>query len=334
MMKKKKSKFVIAIEFLLFEFIFTIVTGGAILFYGPFNTVRKMFVGAAMTTANHKYLATTFLSQKRIDEILHGDSAAASTNSNGEEQDINMIKVDNSHSDKVEKFTIKGKKFDGYILLISDPTRVKIGYTKKMGKEGERTSKIAEDHNAVAAINGGGFSDNTGGSWGGTAAIPSGILMVDGKSIYNSVDESCKCSTVGFDSKGRMYVGKHSINELKSLGVKDALSFDLPGVDSILLVNGKSQIRGDGGAGPAPRTAIGQREDGTVVMLVVDGRQLLKNGATLQDLVQIMLEQKVKNAINLDGGSSTTMYYDGEVVNNPSDIYGERVVNNAFYVLP
>lgn len=333
-MKKKKSKAKIIIGFILFEFVFTVVTGTAILFYGPFATVRKMFVGAAMTTANHKYLATTFLSQKRIDEILHGDSVQASSSKSSEEQDINMINVNNTHSDKIEKLTISGKKFDGYILLISDPTRIKVGYTKKMGKEGERTSQIAEEHGAAAAINGGGFSDNTGGSWGGTAAVPSGILMSEGNSVYNSVDEDSKCSAVGFDSKGRMYVGKHSINELKKLGIKEALSFDIDGIDSILLVNGKSQIKGDGGAGPAPRTAIGQREDGTVVMVVVDGRQIFKQGATLQDMVQIMIEQKVKNAINLDGGSSSTMYYDGEVINNPSDIYGERVVNNALYVLP
>lgn len=336
--KKKKSIFKSIIKFLAFEVVFTMVTLPLLLIYGPFETPKRMYVGAAMSTANHKYLATMFLSNAQIDKIMHGDAVATvSASVDSQEIDKSLIKIDSSHSDKIEKSIIKHPRYDGYILTISDPRRVKVGYTKKIGKEGERTSQIAEDHNAIAAINGGAFSDNTGGSYGGTGSIPSGILMVNGEVVYQTVKDDDKISTLAFDANGTMYISRYSINDLKRLKIKDATSFEINGLDSILMINGKSLIKGDGGAGPAPRTAIGQKKDGSIVMVVIDGRGasgLTKMGATLGDLVEIMKLQGVQNAMNLDGGSSSTMYYDGEVINNPSDWSGERTVNNAIYVTP
>lgn len=336
--KKKKSLVKSVIKFLAFELVFTMVTLPLLLIYGPFETPKRMYVGAAMSSANHKYLATIFLSNDKIDKIIHENAATTvSASVNNEEIDKSLIKIDNSHSDKVEKSIIKHPRYDGYIITIADPKRVKVGYTNKLGKEGERTSQIAEDHNAIAAINGGAFSDKTGGSYGGTGSIPAGILMVDGKVVYQTVKDDEKISTLAFDANGTMYVSRYSINDLNRLKIKDATSFEIPGLDSILMINGKSLIKGDGGAGPAPRTAIGQKKDGSIVMVVIDGRGasgLTKMGATLGDLVEIMKLQGVQNAMNLDGGSSSTMYYDGEVINNPSDWSGERTVNNAVYVTP
>lgn len=334
---KKKNRIKRFITFIIFEILFAMLTFLPILLYGPFTTAKRMFVGAAMSSAKHQYLAKWFLSDKEINKIINGDSVSASSSTSNEKINTSMINIKSDHSDKIEKSEISHARYNGYILVISDPTRVRIGCTNKFGKEGERTSQIAEDHKAVAAINGGGFTDNTGGSWGGTASLPTGILIVDGKVIHNTVSNDQKTSTIAFDSKGMMYVGKFNVNDLKKLNAKDALSFEIPNIPSILMLNGKSMISGDGGGGPAPRTAIGQKADGTIVMVVIDGRgasSVTKMGATLGDLVQIMKMQGVQNAMNLDGGSSATMYYDGEVINNPSDWSGERVVNNAVYVTP
>ena len=99
--------------------------------------------------------------------------------------------------------------------------------------------------------------------------------------------------------------------------------------------SGKSTIKsGDGGWGIAPRTAIGQRKDGAILMLVIDGRQTRSVGATLKDVQNTMLQYGAVNATNLDGGSSASMYYEGEVINNPSDPLGERSVPSAIYVKP
>jgi exopolysaccharide biosynthesis protein len=127
-----------------------------------------------------------------------------------------------------------------------------------------------------------------------------------------------------------LIVGKHSVNQLKEYGVQEAVSFGPP-----LLVNGKSTItRGDGGWGIAPRTAIGQTEDGRVLLLAIDGRNLHSVGATLRDVQDVLKKYGAVNAANLDGGSSTTMVLNGSIINKPSDVLGERAVSTAFLVIP
>ena len=101
-----------------------------------------------------------------------------------------------------------------------------------------------------------------------------------------------------------------------------------------LVVNGQKTItHGDGGWGIGPRTAIGQRRDGTVLFLVIDGRQVgYSVGASLADVQNIMYEQGAYIAANLDGGSSSTLYLNGKVVNKPADLLGERMIPTAFIV--
>ena len=83
---------------------------------------------------------------------------------------------------------LTGKRFKGYILVINDPTRIKVGYSSMLGKEGQLTSEIARDNNAIAAINGGGFTDGVSGSlWTGTGANPEGIIMSGGKIVFNNI---------------------------------------------------------------------------------------------------------------------------------------------------
>lgn len=77
------------------------------------------------------------------------------------------------------------------MLIVHDPTRVKVGYSKKLGVAGELTSKIAKDNNAVAAINGGGFTDRSSedSEWTGTGGKPTGILMSEGNVISNDIND-------------------------------------------------------------------------------------------------------------------------------------------------
>lgn len=101
-----------------------------------------------------------------------------------------------------------------------------------------------------------------------------------------------------------------------------------------LIVDGKKMItEGDGGWGVGPRTAIGQKKDGTVLFLVIDGRQPgYSIGATLRDVQDILFEKGCYIAANLDGGSSSTLYLNGKVVNKPADLLGERMIPTAFIV--
>ncbi len=197
-----------------------------------------------------------------------------------------------------------------------------------MGKMGERTSKMAERHGAVAAVNGGGFRDvsSTGKLWTGTGAYPEGLVISNGKVIYNDFKSGQKANITAFTKEGLLVVGDHTVDELLKMGVVEALSFR-----NTLIINGKPIPYNEG---INPRTAIGQKQDGTIVLLVIDGRRGIKQGATLEEVENILLQRGVVNASNLDGGSSSTMYYKGKVINRPCNWDGERTVATSIYVEP
>mgnify|MGYP001567210762 FL=1 len=116
---------------------------------------------------------------------------------------------------------------------------------------------------------------------------------------------------------------------MKKVGVTEALSFG-----PALIVNGRKSItKGNGNWGIAGRTAIAQRRDGSIILLVIDGRQIGSIGVTLREVQDILYsEYGAYNASNLDGGSSSTMFYDDEVINSPSDPLGERSIPSIIYV--
>jgi exopolysaccharide biosynthesis protein len=326
--KSKKHILRNILMFFAFEFVFTAITAPFIVFRGPFENVKRTVVGAAMTTLKHQYIAKAFLSDSEIKEIL-GKSEIDSTR----QQNVNSLSsFANNHDDSIEREDISdGTKFKGYMLIVHDPTRVKVGYSKKLGVAGELTSNIAKDNNAVAAINGGGFTDSSSkdSEWTGTGGEPVGLLMSNGKILHNDEkDNNKKQEVMAITKEGQLLVGYHSLNELKELDVTEAISFG-----PALVINGEGTIKsGDGNWGIAPRTAIGQRKDGAILMLVIDGRQTTSVGASLRDVQNIMIKYGAVNATNLDGGSSSTMYYKGKVINNPCDPLGERSVPSAIYV--
>ena len=324
--KNKKVSGKTLIMFLLFEFIFTACTFPFLLLYGPFNNAKSTYVGAAMTSMTHQYLATWFLSEEKINKIL-GNNSTEATDETTNASEINIPKV---KDDTIEFYELADNpKFTGYYLVVKDPTRVKVGHTTKLNEEGQTTSQIAENYNAVAAVNGGAFVDQSSTSqWTGNGGIPSGIVMSGGEVVHNDLGEGNKTELLAIDKQGVMIVGKYSIVDLKERKIQEALSFG-----PTLVVNGKmTPMSGDGGWGIAPRTAIGQRQDGAIILLVIDGRGVGSLGATLKETQEIMYQLGAVNAMNLDGGKSTTLYYDGEVRNTPSNSMGERAIPTAIIV--
>ena len=137
-----------------------------------------------------------------------------------------------------------------------------------------------------------------------------------------------KRDVVALTKSGKLLVGRHTINEMKKDGVTEAVSFG-----PAIIVNGKKTINsGDGGWGIAPRSAIAQRNDGAIILIVIDGRQINSLGATLREMQDELYEFGAYNAANLDGGSSSTLIYKNEVINNPCDSLGERSVPSIIYV--
>ncbi len=318
--KKLLSKRIALI--LLAELIISILIFPILLLYGPFETVKKVYVGAAMGSMSHQYLATWFLSEEQITKII-----GEKTESYDDKTDINVVNIPKNKDESIELYEIADNpKFKGYYLLVKDPSRIKIGLTSKLGTEGETTSEIANNNGAIAAINGGAFVDKTSVNWTGTGACPDGIVMSEGKKVWNSLEYDGKSDLFAITKKGVLIVGQYSQKELEELDVQEALSFN-----PALIINGnKMDMTEDGGL--APRTAIGQREDGTIILLVIDGRSLSSVGASYTDVQEVLYKLGAINAINLDGGRSTTMYYDGNVVNSLSNTMGERTIPTAVIV--
>ena len=311
--------------FLAFEFLFLCLTTPFFIFFGPFEEVKRTVVGASWSTFSHQFIARFFLTDVAIERIL-GSAYAVDPTANGEQ--LQELKFGNSHDQKIEVYNIDGGDFEGKLMVVHDPTRIAVGYSSQIPKAGETTSTIAKKYGAAAAINAGGFLDR---GWTGTGGTPMGFIIHEGEVVHNTAkNEKVKQDTVAFTKEGMLIVGKHTVSQLKKLGVTEGVSFGPP-----LIVNGKPTIsNGDGGWGIAPRSAIGQKETGEVLLLVIDGRTLDSFGATLKDVQDILLNYGAVNAANLDGGSSTTMYFNGNVINKPSDKLGERTVPTTFIVVP
>lgn len=324
--KNKKKKFSLKkfIFFLIYQVIFISVTGVLLVFHGPFENVKNILVGTAMFTYKHQYIATMFLSKDEISKIVSKPKM-------NDKQSVGAINIDGIDDKSITRYNVHQNRFDGYILEIRDPKRVKVACTGKRGVQGQRVSEMAEEKGTIAAINGGGFFDknNTGKEWVGTGAYPEGIVISDGKTISKNVKDNEEVDVMAFNGEGELIVGKRSYNELKQMNIKEALTFN-----RTLIVDGKPQVEDDGEQGLQPRTAIGQKKDGTVVFIAIDGRKVFKEGASLKDVQDILLDRGVCNAGNLDGGASTTMYYKGEIINNPCNSTGERTVATCFYVEP
>ena len=288
--------------------------------FPPFETLRSLWVSSAMTSMNHQYLAKWFFNDAKIQQILDSNKPLVLGNSNPSSINMNSTNKNNG----TELIDISQKGFKGYLLKVNDPGRVKVAATRYLGKIGERAEDIAKDTGAVAVINGGMFNDPQGNGSGGH---PQGILMSDGRILSKDYGVS-NYDVIGMNQSNVLVLGHYSLTHIKQMGIRDAVTFG-----PFLVVNGKPAItHGDGGWGIAPRTAIGQTKDGTILMLVIDGRQIGSLGATLKEVQDVMLEYGAYNVANLDGGASTVLYYHNQIVNHPSSPYGERHAPSFFIV--
>ena len=197
----------------------------------------------------------------------------------------------------------------GYMMIVQDPSRVFVGKPDSFGGSGLSVENMCKKYDAIGGINGGGYFDDGGGGSGG---IPTGLTVSEGV-FYNENAESG--IFIGFDQEGILHVGNMDTATAHDVGIRDGVTFSL---GPILVANGMPVDAVGITTGMNPRTAIGQRADGAVLMLVIDGRQAQSAGATYADLTEIMLDYGAINACNLDGGSSTAMWFDGDYVNNCS----------------
>lgn len=298
---------------------------GLFLFYGPFNFFRDFWITSAMTTMTHQYLATWFYNDDVINKVLsknHMVEVNDTTNPdlvNISDYNKNQTIYKNEYEKEIlehgdgalyKVIDIKGTSYQGYLVAIYDPSRVSIATTKYLGKRGEAITTVAKRENAIIAMNAGGFYDP---DWNSNGALPHGTVISNGVVVSDFDDANMSGGFVGFNKENKLVLGKFSREQAVSMGIRDAVEFG-----PFLIVNGKSSfVKGNGGWGIAPRTAIGQRSDGIVLLLVINGRLATSIGADMGDLTEIMENYGAVNAANMDGGSSSELVINNKIINHP-----------------
>ncbi len=321
---------------------------------GPSPTIGKLFVLSLKETSAGGFIADWYMSKEEISalQVERAEEEAEEINpsliklpQNQESQNGDPIDTDSEigfgdddpektddNQEKnlsgIEVHDVSGGTYNGKMLIIKDPTRVFVGTPDVYGEnaKGLSLSKMIEKYGAVGGTNAGGFIDPNGS---GTGGIPEGIVISRGELLWGDMNSSY--SLAGLDENGLLYVGKMTGAKAMELGLKYAVSYG-----PALIINGEPcNSKRSLGGGINPRTAIGQRDDGAILLLVVNGRQIDSLGATLDDLIEIMLSFGAINASNLDGGSSTLMKLNGEYLNTSSYILGgERVLASTILISP
>jgi exopolysaccharide biosynthesis protein len=295
------------------------------LFLTPPGEYIREYLAKTVITTQHRDWAWIFVGAQRRDQLVLEMQNITELNS-VERQDLHAVQFNKNRplESLVKVEDISGQFWKGKKMYVYDPRTIRVVVPGKQG-EGERITSMVQRTGAVAGVNGGGFNDPDGL---GNGFAPIGAIMSGGNILYTDQEGSIAQHIVGFTKEGTLIIGKYTINELLKLGVTEAVSF-YPRV----IANGKPLITsGDGGWGRAPRTAVGQKADGTVIFIVIDGRQTHSVGATLKEVQDLFLQDGVINAGFLDGGASSEMVYNDELVTKPSSRYGERRLPSAFLV--
>lgn len=301
---------------------------------------RNIWIETAMTTDQHKWLATWFFPDWLIDEVMSEqvdikDVSVTDIYGNqssdilgqanlvvGEKDKFGNTVFVNDLEENIVILEIKNSNFTGKLVLVDDPSRVFLGATDYKGSRGEFICDYLEKENAVVGVNASGFVDKGGVSLGGEIT---GQCIFQGE-YWGSYDSLY--TLVGFDKNDRLVVG--GIEDWDEYNIRDGMQYR-----PTLILDGKKVVEDSAGWGLQPRTVIGQCKNGVVLLLVIDGRQVgYSIGATMEDCADILLQYGAVTAGACDGGSSSVIGYDGEVINKPSarDMPTGRYLPNAWLV--
>ncbi len=309
-----------------------------ILAKGPSPTARDLFVRSVRETSAIGFLANIYFTDEEIAAIEKAEQVEEY-----KETDTSLITI-TKPEDKTENEgpvadewglidedgdgiileDVKGEGYSGYMMVVLDPSRVILGSVpKSYGGMGYTVEQMVEKFDAVAGTNAGGFDDPNGS---GNGSVPDTLVVFEGE-IYCE-GRGVNDGFVGLDKNHILHTGILTPAEIREREIQYGVCFG-----PVLITNGEVALAENNVGGLNPRTAIGQRSDGAILLLVIDGRQVISIGATYRDLVDIFLEYGAVNACNLDGGSSSMMWYGDGYVNNSASVIGIRPVPTAFVVL-
>ncbi len=296
-----------------------------LLFNGPSPAARNVLTMSLKEASATKWIPALFLGEKTVSEIensgkdLFADDIGNNANDDAQTSDPGTVQIDTSNSlnstsdewkdypDGIRIENVSGDTYNAYVMIVRDPSAVYLATsTDKFTTSipGHRITEQIEIEGAIAGINAGAFNDD--GSTSPTVgSVPQDLVVSHGKVVW----ESGKAPQEGFAgfNKDNVLVVAHSMTAAKAqeLNIRDGCCFG-----PVLIMDGQlnEQVYNIN-SGYNPRTAIGQRADGAVIMLCIDGRQAGSLGGTYADIINIMVEYGAVNACNLDGGSSSVMLY-------------------------
>jgi exopolysaccharide biosynthesis protein len=281
---------------------------GVFLFYGPFERFRLLWINTAMYSSHYKFLATSLYTPGYIASVLERNKGGAVGKT-----DPRALRP--RGGDSLIFAEIKGNYYKGYLVKIADPARLSLA--RSSGPGGELLERIVARHGAAGGVNAAGYADDK------ARGLPAGMLIINGEAVNPGAPGRLHVMG-GFREDYKLVVGAFSEAEIAAQGYVWAFEFG-----PLLVVNGgKTELSAFSG-GLSPRTAIGQTADGSVLLLVIDGRQPGSIGATYQDVQTVLYANGAVNAIGLDGGSSSSMVLNGKLVNSPSGGDKERLLPNA-----
>ena len=335
MKEKKISK--LNITFIILDIL---ALGVIFLAYGPISYFRNLLVTTAMTTMSHHYLARTIYTDKMISYTLSNNYVSEgkqNTNTSDiiidNEDDGNyesiyeeqILKRDQDN-DLYKVIPIDENGYKGYLVAIYDPSRVSLAISSRAERGGQQLPDMANENDAKVAINASGLYNTS-----SIAIRATGTVIKDGKIYSVGGGTGWGGGLIGFNNDNVLVLTRENASVAIENGMRDAVEFG-----PFLIVNGEaSTVVGNGGYGVAPRTAIGQRKDGIVLFLVIDGRNPgYSVGIDMAGMINIFKRYKAHNAANLDGGGSSTLVINGEVVNNPKGYgyEGGRYLINSWIV--
>ena len=211
------------------------------------------------------------------------------------------------------------------MMIVLDPSRVILGSSPSdYGIRGYTVEQYVDNFNAVAGVNAGGFLDPNGT---GNGSTPDSVVVFDGEIYFAGY--GCAWGIAAIDGDHILHVAKRMTpQELVENDIRYAVCYG-----PVLVSNGEPADPDSLAKSLNPRTALGQRSDGAMLLLVIDGRQVSSIGASYQDEVDIMLRYGAVNALNLDGGSSSVMWYEGDYINKTASVIGIRPIPTSILVM-
>lgn len=310
----------------------TLYTTLLLICYGPSENAKSIFIPTLLETGKLKFVVNLVMSKNQIQEIVNSNSLQEMNIT----QDDDLIKVGEVNNN-IEVEEVIGTNFGGKMMIIHDPSRVSVATTYPFSEYGKTLDEIIKENNAVAGVNGGLYvsTANKGG-------YPMGAVISDGKIVWNR-PYGTGYHFIGFDTNNVLKIVDIShmsaaqfTEYAEAEHLRDGVTFQEEASDANnhfvkLIINGEKRLVNGLGSGLNPRTAIGQREDGTILILVTDGRGANGHlGASAQDLIDVMEEYGAINAANIDGGSSSCMYYNDEYLMTSVTFY----YSNSSWRLP